>query len=829
MNKPTTWRIARAVSLTFLLAATATATVAQEAPPATQLDAGTPAGDPPGRVARLNYFDGSVTLEPAGATDWAYAELNRPMTTGDQLWVDNGARSELHIGSTALRLGSQTAVSIVNLDDTSAQLKVAQGTLETRLRELPAGQSFEIDTPNVALQANGPGIYRVDAAPDGSTTTVTVRDGTLTAYGDNGSVQLGAGQQVTFSGSNLQETGAGSAPALDAFDQWGYSRDRVEDGSVSARYVSRDVPGYQDLDANGTWEQSPDYGEVWVPRVAVGWAPYHQGHWAWVAPWGWTWVDDAPWGFAPFHYGRWAYYHDNWAWVPGPVVQTAPPCYSPALVAFVGGGNGGWNVSLTVGAVATAGVAWLALGPGEPWHPAYHTSPGYFNRVNYVNVNRTTIINNNTTINNINYMNRRVPGAVMGMPANQFVQGQSTRRFGQQMPAAQLQRASFGAGAPSIAPVRQSFNGALRPANNRPPQAVAERQVIATRTPPTPFAYHDTLAQNFARSGGTVPGAGQPVVRTAPPANFARNTVNETQRPGAPAQAEGARAGGQPNFRVVQEVHHAPEGVQPGRPAAEPQRPGQPNEAANAVHGPQPQAQQAQQAQRAEQGAAPQNNGVPRPPSAMQQQEGRPGQPGGAAGNAQQEQQQRAQQEQQQRGQQEQQQRAQQEQQQRGQQEQQQRAQQEQQQRGQQEQQQRAQQEQQQRAQQEQQQRAQQEQQQRAQQEQQQRAQQEQQQRAQQEQQQRAQQEQQQHAQQEQQQRAQQEQQQRAQQQQQRAQQEQQQRAQQMQQTQQRQQQQQLQQREQPHPQTQPQQQHEQKRNDQQSNSGHRDEHHDHG
>ena len=73
--------------------------------------------DPPGRVARLNYFDGSVTLEPAGATDWSYAELNRPLTTGDQLWVDNGARGELHVGSTALRLGQQTALSIVDIDD----------------------------------------------------------------------------------------------------------------------------------------------------------------------------------------------------------------------------------------------------------------------------------------------------------------------------------------------------------------------------------------------------------------------------------------------------------------------------------------------------------------------------------------------------------------------------------------------------------------------------------------------------------------------------------------------------------------------------------------
>ena len=51
---------------------------------------------------------GTVTSEPAGASDWSYAQINRPLTTGDQLWNDEGARSELHVGSTAVRLGSST-------------------------------------------------------------------------------------------------------------------------------------------------------------------------------------------------------------------------------------------------------------------------------------------------------------------------------------------------------------------------------------------------------------------------------------------------------------------------------------------------------------------------------------------------------------------------------------------------------------------------------------------------------------------------------------------------------------------------------------------------
>jgi hypothetical protein len=41
--------------------------------------------DPPGRVARLSYADGSVSMQPAGVEDWTNATVNRPLTTGDKL------------------------------------------------------------------------------------------------------------------------------------------------------------------------------------------------------------------------------------------------------------------------------------------------------------------------------------------------------------------------------------------------------------------------------------------------------------------------------------------------------------------------------------------------------------------------------------------------------------------------------------------------------------------------------------------------------------------------------------------------------------------------
>ncbi len=481
--------------------------------------------DPPDRVAQLSYFSGNVTMEPAGTEHWSYVQLNRPLTTGDQLWADRHSRAELHVGSADLRLNHDTALSIVDLDDTNMQLKVAEGTLSVRVRMLPPHQHMEVDTPNLALQATSSGLFRIDVAPDGSTTTVTIRSGTAELYGNDGSIFMRSGEQIVFSGSDLQEEAGGLLPPPDAFDRWVARRDRAEDRSISARYVSREIPGYEELDDNGVWRDDPAYGEVWIPTVAIstGWAPYHEGHWAWIAPWGWTWIDDEPWGFAPFHYGRWIFIDDDWAWVPGPIVVRRPPVYAPALVAFVGGGGGGvrWSVSLTIGTAVTPGCAWVPLAPGEAWHPAYRYSPAYYSRVNYMNVtnvHNTTIVNNISYVHNT-YINQRVPGAITAVPASAFVRGEPVARFAQPLRIQRLSNVAMGAGAPPIAPVRQSFAAGMRPATAGQPAALEQRIVVATRAPVVPAAFHDTLAEKFASHGGHVAGAGQPIVRmTAPPA-----------------------------------------------------------------------------------------------------------------------------------------------------------------------------------------------------------------------------------------------------------------------------------------------------------------------
>ena len=89
--------------------------------------------DPPSRVARLAYLSGAVSFSPAGENDWVRANVNRPLISGDRLWSDSGARGELQMGAAAIRMGSRTSMTLLNVDDRIAQVQLTQGTLNIRI------------------------------------------------------------------------------------------------------------------------------------------------------------------------------------------------------------------------------------------------------------------------------------------------------------------------------------------------------------------------------------------------------------------------------------------------------------------------------------------------------------------------------------------------------------------------------------------------------------------------------------------------------------------------------------------------------------------------
>jgi len=160
---------------------------------------------------------------------------------------------------------------------------------------------------------------------------------------------------------------------------------------------------YDELSPYGTWVESPDYGYVWVPDVAPGFASYAtNGYWVFTDD-GWTWVSNYSWGWAPFHYGRW--YTD--------------PTYGPMWVPDTEWGPGWvtWRRSRSY-------YGWAPIAPGVSVNVAYSNNYNVpnnqwtfvrndnFGRRNahnyYVNSsNNVTIINNSTVINNTRIDNKR--------------------------------------------------------------------------------------------------------------------------------------------------------------------------------------------------------------------------------------------------------------------------------------------------------------------------------------------------------------------------------------------------------------------------------------
>jgi len=504
-----------------------------------------PGQDPPGRVGRLNYSQGSVSFRPAGEDDWVTAVPNRPMVEGDDLWADENSRAEVHVGSTALRLGERTGITFLDLDDHNTQIRLAQGSLILRVRHLDDDDNYEVDTPNIAFVLRQPGEYRLDVSEDGSRSIVTVWHGRGRVTGGGFSYTVVADQSATFTGNEQHlDYDLGQIPRSDGFDEWAFDRDEHEDRADSANYVSREMTGYEDLDQYGDWTYVAGYGPCWRPRaVVVGWAPYRYGHWVFVGPWGWTWVEDEPWGFAPFHYGRWAFVSNGWFWVPGPVVVR--PVWAPAMVAFVGGGPG-FHFSGGVG------VGWFPLAPGEVWVPGYRVSRTYVNQVNITNttvnvtkvtnVYNTVIVNRNTTINNVTYVNQRVNNGVTVVSHDAFINARPVNQ--NLMRVEQHEVVSAPVTRNVVAePVRTSVIGAGRPVSVRPPAAIVSRPVVAVRTPPPP---QHSIEQRQQQFGGHL--NEQSLVRPVGPARPA--PVNEEGRVQPPVNQSGrAQQPSQDGFR----------------------------------------------------------------------------------------------------------------------------------------------------------------------------------------------------------------------------------------------------------------------------------------
>jgi hypothetical protein len=350
-------------------------------------------------AARIQRVEGEVAFCDDSNTDtnaqWTAATMNQPFSEGDRIYTRDKSRTSLAFtGRNFARLDPNTSLDIVSLNERRTQLALRDGSAMFDVGYLQPGELFEVATPNGAIDFAQPGLYNIGFDQNGGV-LVSVLSGLARVVGQTGSGAINKGEMLTLLGRAAAEVALSKLNPQDAGyqvdDYYRYQYPNSYDGryskydtylndpyhydpyqrQASYRYANSNIPGLNDLDYYGDWQNVGSYGYAWRPRVEANWVPYQQGQWTSSNTYGPTWVSSEPWGYAPYHYGRWANVSNQWYWVPD-AMNTAPS-YAPALVAFVSGDNNQ--------------IGWVPLGPGDSYAPRYYDEnwqPRYLTRNNIV-------------------------------------------------------------------------------------------------------------------------------------------------------------------------------------------------------------------------------------------------------------------------------------------------------------------------------------------------------------------------------------------------------------------------------------------------------------
>jgi hypothetical protein len=377
-------------------------------------------------AARIQRVDGEVAfsdrLPNADAAnsnaEWTAATPNQPFSVGDRIYTrDNSHASLAFSGRNFARLDPNTSLDVVSLEDRRTQLALRDGSAMFELGYLAPNELFEVATPHGAVNFNQPGLYNVGFDNNGGV-MVSVLSGLAQVVGLAGSGQINKGEMLTLVGQTAAAVALSRVNGQDAGTQvdnyYRYQYPNSYDGrynnydaylgdpyyydpyrrNASYQYASSTIPGVNDLDYYGDWQNIAGYGNAWRPRVDSGWVPYQHGQWSNDYPYGPTWISSEPWGYAPYHYGRWANVGNQWYWIPDGV--NTSPAYAPALVGFVNLNDGNQ-------------VGWVPLGPGDIYAPRYYDNnwqPRYLTGAN---------------ITAGQFVNFGIPGAVTVVPVDAWV------------------------------------------------------------------------------------------------------------------------------------------------------------------------------------------------------------------------------------------------------------------------------------------------------------------------------------------------------------------------------------------------------------------------
>jgi hypothetical protein len=315
------------------------------------------AGEP--RYARLGEFVGPVEVQLQAAGAWMPAERNLPLP--ELAWIRTGpaARVEIEFDDGSVwRLGPDSQGELSDYARLSTGQRVTLLSLDHGLAYFSgkpgANDSLSLAVPGAQAVVASAARLRLEAQSEWS--RISVLGGSARFSSPAAEIELRQGLCARVEPGNRERFLLERKIPPDDLDRWNEDRDTLMASTAAQQHVLAHY-GLADLDAGGTWVRTEQFGTVWKPKAADGWAPFQKGRWRWYDTLGFTWVSDEPWGWLPYHYGRWAMVKDvGWVWAP-PMSQV----FKPGEVFWLQG-------------AALAG--WGPLAPGEPWTPA--ATPEYF-------------------------------------------------------------------------------------------------------------------------------------------------------------------------------------------------------------------------------------------------------------------------------------------------------------------------------------------------------------------------------------------------------------------------------------------------------------------
>jgi hypothetical protein len=283
-----------------------------------------PAAPPPDRTdwtndvpAHIAVVDGTASLERDGRVE--KAEENTMLLAGDRLRTERGRVEVLFADGSTLDLDQNTRIDLLS----DSLVRFLNGRIRLTIARAASTVDYRVDASPGTVSINVSGDYRIALADTQSGDVeldVTVLRGSAELRNTHGMTVVRAGTHAAVTAATAPSLPlAANSAAWDEFDRWVEEQRDARSGVESTQYLPEDLRSYGGaFDTYGSWDYLPTYGQVWYPNVAIGWKPYHHGHWSFAARFGWYWVGyDRHWGWPTHHYGRWGYASNRWFWIPG--------------------------------------------------------------------------------------------------------------------------------------------------------------------------------------------------------------------------------------------------------------------------------------------------------------------------------------------------------------------------------------------------------------------------------------------------------------------------------------------------------------------------------